>query len=991
MMRRRTGSPPAWGDLRLLSSLEPLRFGQWLRYLLMLVRGHEGRMVPRGFARWPRDVAWWLAVALLAVSPGPRDPVQESEPLLEDPGADADQALTTPVPALADVGRGFVVRDKRKFPRDEPKPLAAKVRPVATPMAGTASGAVQPSPGTSWAALIGMLLTFSGKPSVPGRTSWVELGRQVRSDTVRRAVVLGRRLPPAALPTILDLAADEDGGDWRVPVALWAPRCVSTTDRVDLIRSTLLGGWTVAVPDRKLNVVLRIAATTVAALPEKDARSLLGRALTIARSPIDPYGESGPMLTARGLVVTLLAERPELDDTIQTTLRLQAGVSVPAPSGGLPLELRLLALAVRERSPDSGHALIAAGVAAGISLADLERAGSLADQPILRPAVIHSADRGRSPVRAAAWAGAFVLSWLWPPLLALAVAAGAEGQSWPAVPETWSLSDGVVALALLATVNVFTVQLSAQRLPGVVARSAGQPWMLTSSYSCVVSSLLVLIGPEALGHGAARSWATTGLFAAFVMTLLLSILLFQKRTDAARATAAYVTATLPGARSAGRTFGRAQARAAVLRDALDSVPMITISPDEVQGEWRSLVRAPHRGILSPSRRDLRALLSDPAFQAGTRIRLFVGMGTIVRVGKHVAAIVPGRDHTIDRRLKRKVRRHLVVRSSSGVEDVRRGAVALVQLALDLGEAGDVGTAERVSREAVRLVVEHISAARRARAATFRRDTVRASACSSGLRADALPVQAERRARDDELAPIIPALREVLDLAARAHLDAVGRFEVAGNLITPLLDATGESDGAVSVLPFLVPQAGRGRASPFAVTELLRLAGVRALELGASDSFRAVLGELDRLAAQDQTADEAVLMTSILAATASGVDGARASEALLRVPTQVGALQRPPGRASAVRRRALWRVGAAALALGTYSVAVRAARLLRDTQDTHGVIADAADEAVLADEVLRSALRGGYLRVEAKDALANYGTFLVALGHVGLYQGGGHGP
>jgi len=352
------------------------------------------------------------------------------------------------------------------------------------------------------------------------------------------------------------------------------------------------------------------------------------------------------------------------------------------------------------------------------------------------------------------------------------------------------------------------------------------------------------------------------------------------------------------------------------------------------------------------------------------------MGTIVRVGEHIAAIVPGRDHTIDHRLKRNVRRRLVVRSSGGIEDVRRGAVALVQLALDLGEAGDVGTAERVSREAVRLVVEHISAARRTRSVILWRDTLRASACSSGLRADASSAQAERRARDGELAPIIPALREVLDLAARAHLGAVGRFEAAGNLIIPLLDATGESDGAVGILPFLVPRDSRGGTSPFAVMELLRLVGVRALELGSADSFRVVLGELDRLAAQEQTADEAVLMTSILAATASGVDSARASEALLRVPTQVEALQRTPDWASAVRRRALWRVGATALARGTYSVAVRAALLLRVAQDTHEVIADAANETVLDGEVLRSALRGGYLRVEAKDALANYGTFLV---------------
>ena len=82
---------------------------------------------------------------------------------------------------------------------------------------------------------------------------------------------------------------------------------------------------------------------------------------------------------------------------------------------------------------------------------------------------------------------------------------------WAPAHTAIAVGDSIALLAVLAAVNVFTVQLSASRLPGVIARSAGQPWELFFSYS----SALTLLGLSAFRPHAAwlvaaiagrRSW-----------------------------------------------------------------------------------------------------------------------------------------------------------------------------------------------------------------------------------------------------------------------------------------------------------------------------------------------------------------------------------------------------------------------------------------------------------------------------------------------------
>ncbi len=952
-------------DHRLLATLTPLSPRQWCAYVLRAARSPDlDRAWRRSVHAW-RSAAWHVARVLLAltyavltvIAAVRRPPVGEPD----------DDAPTPAVPEPADATTtvsGVRIRDKRKVPRT-PEPPAVTPEPVATPPRRRSWSWT----GWAWWALVGALLRYADRRSLPRGLGTVATGRAACADLVRVAVAgdLARTCDVAAVLALVD---DGIAGDWRMAVAYWMREHLPASMRAELVERHLVAPD--SLPRGRLSVLMRVAAATVSALPDASARTLLGTAMNLSRREINPYGPGGPVVGGRHLVVRLLAERPELDDTVSDSLLLQAPC---ADKDVVPIELQLLALALRERAPDAGAALAAAVVSAGASPEQLHSLAALSDQPLPRQPSLRTSARARAPLSRVRRVVVFALPWLWPLGVMAAVGAAAHLQSWAAAPKEFTLSDVVVALALLATVNVFTVQLSAQRLGGVVARYAAQPASLQASYSAVLAAVLVAVAP-ALPHrfDAARSWVGLASLGVFVVTFLFALLRFQRQSDAARAAAAHVRVILPGARASGRRFGRLQARAVALRDALDAVPMVTTSVDEVHGEWRTLVFAPSRGLLVPRRRDLRALLSGRAFTAGLRLRLFVGLGTLVRVGQHLGALVPPIDQSVDRWTQWRTRRRLRIVRSGDVEDVQRSAIALVQLALQLAEAGDVGTAERVCRSLVELVGAHTAAARGARAASFRRQAVRAGAAESGLRGEWLTAQAELRLDDDEIVPVVPALSSTVRLVAKAQLARERHnFDVSTNLLIPLLDATAEADGALLMLPLGAASSGAAERT-VGLTELLRLVGIRAVELGADTAFDGVLRKLDGMA-EEGDREAATHTTSVLAATTARSDPRLASLAVRRFVVQVGT----SADTSLSRRRGLWRVGAAALGAGTSSVAVEVARLLAALGDAQAVRADAQEVSVLDHEAFKASLYGGYLGERDRDALANFGTFLGALG------------
>ncbi len=658
------------------------------------------------------------------------------------------------------------------------------------------------------------------------------------------------------------------------------------------------------------------------------------------------------------------------------------------PNQPLPVEARLLAIATRERAPDFGAALCRAAVKAGFGPAQMEAAARLADAPLARPPRLREAERFAPPWAAVKFAIGRGLPWLAPVVIAASVGAVTHHFRWAPAHAMISLGDSIALLALLGVVNVFTVQLSASRLPGVIARSAGQPWQLFSSYSAALTLLfLSVFRAQAAWLVAADSWAALAALVAFAAGLLAAMFLLLRRTDAGRAAGGYVARTLPMAQVAGRRLGRIQATAIEMREALETVPAVRMSPDAFAGEWSRNIAARARGFFMPTRDGIRRLLADDAFSEGMRLRIFAGLGTIVGRGEDMVTLVPAKDQTITRSLERRARRTLRTRSCNRVEDVATGAVALTQMALDLAKAGDIGTARTVTQNVVRLVAEHTAAARQARTRMFRRQELRASAAARGLRSAAQPAQASVRARDTSIVPVVPALRDSLRIAVRGRIESrQDLFNVPGIVIEQLLSSSGQAEVAVSMVTLSVPaDVDKSTAGSGVAAEVLRIAGIRALELRDSTAFGQVLDRLARHSSSGNEAWDAAEVTGVLAATACRFDARLAERAIDRALAQieVGPVDEASAPAQAAWRRlmVLWRAGAAGLACGGMPVAVHAAAKVYEFQAQDALDAMASDRGQIAWEATRSNIRSGYLGDQPEDALTNFGTFLRDIGPV----------
>lgn len=829
--------------------------------------------------------------------------------------------------------------------------------------------------------VLGMLIRAGHRTPLPEAPD-IDVGRCAWRRAACRRVLRDKPARPGNLGELIDLAADREAGDWRGPVLWWAKRRVGAAELAGFIQAELVATPRSAIAGRRLILLLRLAGYAAAALPDVDAREVVRTALACARDQVNPYADSGLTLTARSAVTVLLQQRPELDDILTRALELQAGPAQMPPGQPLPVEARLLAIAIRNRSRDFGATLTRAAASAGFGPEQLQAAARLADAPIAQPARISRAPRAWGPAQPAVSAAARFVPWLAPVAVAAAAGAAAHLLRWAPAPATVSLGDSIALLALLAAVHVFTVQLSASRLPGVIARSAGHPWELFLSYSAALTLLVLSVfRAHTAWLAAAASWSALAALAVFSAGVVPAMFRLLRRTDAGRAAQGYVSRTLPAARAAGRQLGRIQARAAEVRETLDADPGVRVSPDAFAGEWSQVVAARRRGFFLPRKAGLRRLLAGSAFGGGMRMRVFAGPGTIVDAGEDMVSLIPARDQTVSSALARQARRTLRTRTSRQVEDVATGAVALTQMALDLEDAGDIGTAGTVTQSVVRLVTEHVAAAREARTQMFRRQQQRAAAEAADQPGFSQADEATVRARDNSPVPVAPALRDSLRIAVR------GRFQGSRSLLNvpavvtrQLLAGSGRAESAVIMVAFSIPDEAREPATGSrGAAEMLRIAGLRALELDDPLAFEQVLGQLDKFSAAGSGRVDEIDVTAMLAATACRFDTRLAVRATDRAIAQVPAGQ--AGDAAAAARAAwlqgtvLWRAGAAGLACGAMSVAVHAARKAFELQVQDTVRTMASKQELITGEAGRSDFHGGYLGDQAQDALARFGTFL----------------
>ena len=742
-IRRR--SVGAARDQRYSWVLSPLTPSAVLRYWAARVAAHAqhaGRFATASYRRLARGTAAIvMMLAALAESrwlrrirrtPAQRETrpssAPEGNPL---PAASPGSQSPAPAETVTVTPAGVRIVDRRK----------TVLRPAAAEQGGTEAageGPAQPPPADTaqkeswrrravarvsdafWFPMLGKLIRAGRRTPLPVASD-ADVGRYAWRRAACRHLLRDKPGRTEYLSELIDLAADETAGDWRSPVIWWAKRHVPPANLARLVQAELVRPGRAALADRRLILLLRLAGHAAAALPDGDAREVIRTALACARRPVYPYSANGLALVSRSVVSVLLEQRPELDEIVLSTLELQAGESRMGPEVPLPMEARLLAIAIRDRAPDFGVALSRAAVKAGLGPAQMEAAARLADAPLARPPHLRKAERILAPLDAAAFVIGRSLPWLIPVAVATGVGTATHLARWAPAPTVISLGDSIALLALLAAVNVLTVQLSASRLPGVIARSAGQPWELFFSYSAGLTLLgLSVFRAHAAWLVAASSWASLAALGLFSVGLLATMFRLLRRTDAGRAAGGYVARTLPMARVAGRRLGRIQAQTVEMREALETVPAVRMSPDAVAGEWSRNIAARARGFFMPSRASMRRLLAHDAFGGGMRMRVFAGLGTIVGSGEEIASLIPARDQTITRSLGRQAGRTLRTRSCSRVEDVATGAVALTQMALDLANAGDIGTARTVTQNVARLVAEHTAAARRARTQTFRR-------------------------------------------------------------------------------------------------------------------------------------------------------------------------------------------------------------------------------------------------------------------------------
>lgn len=922
------------------------------------------------------------AVRLMRSRPAQGQPTGEQEAMLAAPRPPTAQAPPAEVTVTAS---GIRITDKRgaaaRLAAAGPVQPAAAA-PTQARVQAASRKARQPSRLRCLAAALcftalGMLIRAGRWTPLPESPD-VEVGRCAWRQGACRRVLRDKPARPGDLAELVGLAADEKAGDWRGPVLGWARRCVGSAELTSFIQAELVRTPCAAVPGRRLTLLFHLAGYAAAALPDADAREVVRTALACSRKQVNPYGDSSLVLTARSAVAVLLEQRPELDDILIRALELQAGTAQMQPGQPLPVEARLLAFAIRNRTRDFGVALTRAAASARFGPEQMQAAARLADAPIARPARIRQAPRAWGPAQPAVSAAAHFLPWLAP--VAVAVAAGAVTHllHWTAAPAVVSLGDSIALLTLLAAVHVFTVQLSASRLPGVIARSAGHPWELFLSYSAALTLLVLSVfRAHSPWLTAAASWSALAALAAFSAGVVPAMFRLLRRTDAGQAAQGYVARVLPAARAAGRQLGRFQARAVEMREALDADPGVRVSLDAFAGEWSQAISARRRGFFMPRKAALRRMLASSAFGGGMRMRVFAGPGTIVDAGEDMASLIPARNQTVSSALARRARRTLRTRGSRRVEDVATGAVALTQMALDLEDAGDIGTAGTVAQSVVHLVTEHVAAARETRTHAFRHQEQRAAAAVSAMPGIRQVNEASTRARDNSPVPVTPALRDSLRIAVR------GRFEGRRNLINvpaditrQLLSCSGRAESAVTMATFAVPDEAQGSRR---AAEMLRIAGLRALELNDTMAFEQVLSQLDKFSRAGSACRAEIDITAMLASTACRFDARLAVRATDRAITQIPVAQASDADAAAqaawLQGTVLWRTGAAGLASGAMSVAVHAAHKAFDLQVQDTVRKMAANQELLTGEAGRSDLHGGYLGDQAEDSLSSFGTFL----------------
>lgn len=805
-----------------------------------------------------------------------------------------------------------------------------------------------------------------------------------------RLVVTDRGGGPGALVRVLELSSN-GACDLRTPVHRWIQRHATEAEISTLVADHVFRKDRPQSP-RLDAAVIRLVPIAAGAFTDPLAKDLLSLLLGLTRADLDPYQDNAVHLLARQAVVALLRVRPELIGYVLDSLRLQRPHGVLDQSAGVPVEAELVAIALRERGTARVTGLVQLAEAIGAGERQLRLLSRLADAPLQgTPFPVELNGNALDSLRQLL---AVAVPLLVPPAACAAVFVWWKGHRLHGQIAALGAPEAIALIALLATVHVFAVQLSASRLPGSIAQFSSRGWPLYASYSASLSVLgLALWAPESQpGIAADHAAAAVGL-GSFLVALLGALFTFLSRTDPARAALGFVHSRLNAARAAGRKFGRIQAKSIELNAAIEDTTRLEVRTDAILDEWQAPIFAKRRGLLVPSKRRLLRLAIRAEFETGMRLRLRSGVGTTVGQDSDIAHLVPTRDQSISRRTRRLAMQALIVRPSGDLEAVGSSAIALLGLATELVEKNDFGTAERVLHNLVRMLAAHVSAASVARRRELQRweqreDVLRKSLERSGessFRNSSRSARASSASDDRDVAPVVPAVRDLVKLGTRAALNSeAGTFDLTDILIVPVLRMSGQADSAISMVAFSIPTLLSSDRQVLRAGLLLRVASLRALELRARLQFDLVLDRLDDIERSlGETTTQVRDIASEISALACRFDVAMAADAFKHLAGYYAKMEEP----NAIERaRLYWRVGAAAVESGATSVAIDVAEALAADNLGEALAFLRQSEENLIKEASRADIFGGYLGDHSRDALANFATFYEAVAPI-LKPGG----
>jgi hypothetical protein len=688
------------------------------------------------------------------------------------------------------------------------------------------------------------------------------------------------------------------------------------------------------VGPRRLTAALRVVQRAAETITSDDAGSIFRACVKLSEGTVDPYQSHSIGIDARLAAASILQHHPQLDESVASnfsggpTFNLQTIVAASLRLRPLEREQAFLKYVGTWRPPLDKALLFAIDCDLKFSAAD-----PIAVRERKRTVQFH-----RLQDRFGPWTAVLL-----GPLLLLVGGALQDLAEWHP-SGTQGLASPIAGIAILVTAHVLAAELSAARLPGLIARhSASSSWLI-AAYSVGMTLLLTSATSDDC------HWCLRIPDASATLTLVLFVLIvfvlwdLIKRTDPP--TAALRFARSRGRRNfkAGQQLGHAQATAfQALRD-LRAINFVRLVSSPAKVERRVPFGSPRRGLFLPDVRGLRSLSDQTPWIKGViAVHLGAHIGTIVSEGEEIASLVPGTFAGNLHPLLGSIRKCLRVIDASGIEEAAEASAVLTEMIALAAKRGDEGAAARLIDVLAQLIDTFSHGARNA------------------------------RAMEEEKVPVNPVQRTAVAASIGALLKSETEVErtILSSVMGRLLDLGGLGDGVPTLIAARIDEVLGVADSRDSALQLLRLVGIRATELGETGALLLIEDRLEReLAhpAREQVLEVAANLTAITV----WLHYFRAQGLWDWYWTTVSTL----GNQDLINQvLGAVRIGAAALLSGAISVACHVARKLWERGIDFGVLEQILkDRSVAAREQALSDLFGGYAGVDAEASFRSFARF-----------------